>query len=93
MVSFVSVIRVTSFSAHFADTYFDARQNSKVGLNAELHARERQAYFDQVDVFPSRVAFTAVFAHDHSEPRDQRTSATSAGEIRYNLAWVVEEDG
>lgn len=62
-------------------------------MNAELHARERQAYFDQVDVFPSRVAFTAVFAHDHSEPRDQRTSATSAGEIRYNLASAVEEDG
>jgi amidase len=36
-----------------------------------------QAYFDQVDVFLSPVAFTAAFAHDHSEPQDQRTILTS----------------
>jgi len=37
-----------------------------------------QAYFDQVDVFLSPVAFTAAFAHDHSEPQDQRTILTSS---------------
>jgi amidase len=60
-------------------------------LNAELHARKRQAYFDQVDVFPSSVAFTAAFAHDQIEPRDQRTSATSAGPRHYMdmLNWIA----
>jgi amidase len=38
-----------------------------------------QSYFDQVDVFLSPVAFTAAFAHDHSEPQDQRTILTSSG--------------
>lgn len=42
-----------------------------------------QAYFDQVDVFLSPVAFTAAFAHDHSEPQDQRTIPTSSGVRTY----------
>jgi Asp-tRNA(Asn)/Glu-tRNA(Gln) amidotransferase A subunit family amidase len=38
-----------------------------------------QAYFDQVDVFLSPVAFTTAFTHDHSEPQDQRTILTWSG--------------
>src|SRR5579859_2144122 len=50
-----------------------------------------QAYFNQVDVFLSPVAFTAAFAHDHSEPQDQRVVATSAGPRRYMemLNWIA----
>jgi len=50
-----------------------------------------QAYFDQVDVFLSPVAFTAAFPHDHSEPKDQRTIPTSSGARRYNdlLNWIA----
>jgi amidase len=42
-----------------------------------------QAWFEQVDVFLSPVAFTAAFPHDHSEPQEQRTIATSGGPRRY----------
>ena len=50
-----------------------------------------QGYFNQVDVFLSPVAFTAAFLHDHSEPQDQRTIATSAGPRRYMdmLNWIA----
>jgi amidase len=50
-----------------------------------------QAYFNQVDVFLSPVAFTAAFPHDHSEPQDQRTIATSAGPRHYSdvLNWIA----
>ena len=50
-----------------------------------------QAYFNQVDVFLSPVAFTAAFPHDHSEPQDQRTIATSAGPRHYMdmLNWIA----
>ena len=50
-----------------------------------------QAYFEQVDVFLSPVAFTAAFPHDHSEPQEQRTIATSAGPRRYMdmLNWIA----
>ncbi|HXA84529.1 MAG TPA: amidase [Candidatus Dormibacteraeota bacterium] len=50
-----------------------------------------QAYFNQVDVFLSPVAFTATFPHDHSEPQDQRSIATSAGPRRYMdlLNWIA----
>jgi amidase len=50
-----------------------------------------QAYFNQVDVFLSPVAFTAAFPHDHSEPQDQRTIATSAGPHHYMdmLNWIA----
>jgi amidase len=50
-----------------------------------------QAYFNQVDVFLSPVAFTAAFPHDHSEPQDQRTIATSAGPRQYMdmLNWIA----
>ncbi len=50
-----------------------------------------QAYFDQVDVFLSPVAFTAAFVHDHSEPKDQRTIPTSSGARRYfdMLNWIA----
>jgi amidase len=50
-----------------------------------------QAYFDHVDVFLSPVAFTAAFPHDHSEPQDQRTIATSAGPRHYMemLNWIA----
>jgi amidase len=42
-----------------------------------------QAYFQDVDVFLSPVMFTPAFPHDHSEPMDQRTIATSAGPAPY----------
>lgn len=50
-----------------------------------------QAYFNQVDVFLSPVAFTAAFPHDHIESQDQRTIATSAGPRHYSdmLNWIA----
>lgn len=50
-----------------------------------------QAHFNQVDVFLSPVAFTAAFPHDHSEPQDHRTIATSAGPRHYMdmLNWIA----
>jgi amidase len=50
-----------------------------------------QEYFNHVDVFLSPVAFTAAFPHDHSEPQDQRTIATSAGPRHYMdmLNWIA----
>jgi amidase len=50
-----------------------------------------QAYFNQVDVFLSPVAFTTAFPHDHSEPQDQRTIATSGGPRHYTdmLNWIA----
>ena len=50
-----------------------------------------QAYFNQVDVFLSPVAFTAAFPHDHSEPQDHRTIATSTGPRHYMdmLNWIA----
>jgi amidase len=50
-----------------------------------------QAYFEQVDVFLSPVAFSPAFPHDHSEPMDGRTIATSSGPRRYHdlLNWIA----
>lgn len=50
-----------------------------------------QAYFDQVDVFLSPVAFTTAFPHDHSEPQEQRKIATSTGLRNYRemFNWIV----
>jgi len=50
-----------------------------------------QAYFEQTDVFLSPVAFSAAFPHDHSEPQERRTIATSAGPRRYMdmLNWIA----
>jgi amidase len=42
-----------------------------------------QAYFDEVDVFLSPVAFTTAFPHDHSEPLSKRTIATTQGSRPY----------
>ena len=42
-----------------------------------------QSHFEQVDVFLSPVGFSAAFPHDHTEPQEQRTIATSAGPRRY----------
>ena len=49
-----------------------------------------QAYFEQVDVFLSPVAFTPAFPHDHSEPQEKRVIATSAGPRHYMdmLNWI-----
>jgi amidase len=49
-----------------------------------------QAYFDEVDVFLSPVAFTAAFPHDHSKPQELRSIATSAGPRNYMdiLNWI-----
>jgi amidase len=50
-----------------------------------------QAYFNQIDVFLSPVAFTEAFPHDHSEPQEQRTIATSGGPRHYMdmLNWIA----
>jgi amidase len=58
----------------------------RVGFRAQW-----QAWFEQVDVFLSPVAFTSAFPHDHSEPQEQRTIATSAGPRRYMdmLNWIA----
>jgi len=50
-----------------------------------------QNYFKDVDVFLSPVGFTPAFLHDHSEPQDQRTIATSAGPRHYMdlLNWIA----
>ncbi len=42
-----------------------------------------QAYFEQVDVFLSPAGFATAFPHDHSEPQERRTIATSGGPRRY----------
>jgi amidase len=55
------------------------RQNfQRLGFRARW-----QTYFNDVDVFLSPVAFTPAFPHDHSEPQEQRTIATSAGPRHY----------
>ena len=50
-----------------------------------------QAYFDDVDVFLSPVAFATAFPHDHSEPQSQRTIATAGGPRKYMdfLNWIA----
>jgi amidase len=50
-----------------------------------------QAYFDQVDVFLSPVAFTTAFPHDHSEPQVKRAIQTSTGPRHYMdlLNWIA----
>lgn len=50
-----------------------------------------QAWFEQVDVFLSPVAFTAAFPHDHSEPEEQRTIATPGGPRHYMdiVNWIA----
>ena len=63
------------------------RQNfRRIGYRAQW-----QAWFDEVDVFLSPAAFTAAFPHDHSEPQEQRTIATSAGPRHYMdmLNWIA----
>lgn len=50
-----------------------------------------QAYFDEVDVFLSPVAFATAFPHDHSEPQSQRSIATVGGPRKYMdfLNWIA----
>jgi amidase len=50
-----------------------------------------QAYFEQVDVFLSPVAFTTAFPHDHSEPQEKRTIQTPSGPRHYMdlLNWIA----
>jgi amidase len=50
-----------------------------------------QTYFNDIDVFLSPVAFSAAFPHDHSEPLDKRTIATSNGPRRYRelINWIA----
>lgn len=58
----------------------------RIGFRAQW-----QAWFEQVDVFLSPVAFTPAFPHDHSEPQDERVIATSAGPRHYieMLNWIA----
>jgi amidase len=50
-----------------------------------------QAYFDEIDVFLSPVAFVEAFPHDQSEPLERRTLATSSGPRPYLdlLDWIA----
>lgn len=50
-----------------------------------------QAYFDDVDVFLSPVAFTTAFPHDHSEPQSKRIIAISPGPRPYMdmIRWIA----
>jgi amidase len=50
-----------------------------------------QQYFQDTDVFLSPVAFTAAFPHDHSQPQEKRTIATSQGPRAYMdlLRWIA----
>lgn len=50
-----------------------------------------QSYFNDVDVFLSPVAFTPAFPHDHSDPQDKRTIATTNGTRHYMdlLNWIA----
>ena len=50
-----------------------------------------QAYFDEVDVFLSPVAFATAFPHDHSEPQSERMIATVGGPRKYMdfLNWIA----
>jgi amidase len=52
---------------------------------------EWQAYFDEVDVFLSPVAFMTAFPHDHSEPQSGRSIATAGGPRKYMdfLNWIA----
>jgi len=57
-----------------------------------LAFRQRwQAYFDEVDVFLSPVAFMPTFPHDHSEPTGKRILATAAGPRKYDdlVRWIA----
>jgi amidase len=49
-----------------------------------------QAYFGQIDVFLSPVAFCTAFAHNHSVPHSARVIATEDGPRRYMdmLNWI-----
>ena len=50
-----------------------------------------QAYFEDVDVFLSPVAFTTAFAHDHRPPLGKRTIATTQGPREYMdlVRWIA----
>lgn len=50
-----------------------------------------QTYFNDIDVFLSPVAFTPAFPHDHSDPQDKRTIATTNGTRHYMdlLNWIA----
>ena len=63
------------------------RQNlQRLGFRAQW-----QAYFDEVDVFLSPVAFETAFPHDHSEPQSERSIATVGGPRKYMdfLNWIA----
>ncbi len=50
-----------------------------------------QAYFGEVDVFLSPVAFSSAFPHDHSSPLHARVIATAEGPRPYNdgFKWIA----
>jgi amidase len=50
-----------------------------------------QAYFEQIDVFLSPVAFTTAFPHDHGDPQEKRIIQTTAGPRHYMdmLNWIA----
>lgn len=50
-----------------------------------------QSYFEDLDVFLSPVAYTEAFPHDHSQPQEKRTIATSNGSRPYMdlLKWIA----
>jgi amidase len=65
--------------------YWQGQNRRRVGFRAQW-----QRYFDEVDVFLSPVTFTIAFAHDHSEPQEQRSIATVDGPRKYmdGFNWI-----
>jgi amidase len=65
--------------------YWQAENLKRLGFRARW-----QAYFDEIDVFLSPVAFTPAFAHDHSEPQAERIIETAGGPRHYldGFAWI-----
>jgi amidase len=70
--------------ASFAD--WQGQNFRRLGYRAQW-----QSYFEATHVFLSPVAFTPAFPHDHSEPWDKRTIATSDGLRPYldMLRWIA----
>lgn len=69
-------------------TFMDWQQQNLLRL--DFRARW-QAYFEEVDVFLSPVAFTPAIPHDHSLPQSDRRIPTSSGPRAYwdILRWIA----
>jgi amidase len=75
----------------FAGPRATFREWQQMNLRRLAYRAQWQAYFDDVDVFLSPVAFTPTFPHDHSEPQGQRRVPTPAGPRSFMemLNWIA----